>query len=61
MGSAAMQRVELPVVGGGVSLTTHSAGSVTTQSLAFKHVMASEPYSQVLLIFKTGHDRFAIP
>ncbi len=34
----------LPVVGGGCSLMTHSAGSVTTQSIAFKQVMASEPY-----------------
>jgi hypothetical protein len=29
----------------GVSLMTHhSAGSVTTQSIAFKYVMTSEPY-----------------
>ena len=34
----------LPAVGGGVSLMTHSAGSVTTQRTALKHVMASEPY-----------------
>ncbi len=34
----------LPVVGGGGSLMTHSAGSVTTQIKAFKYVMASEPY-----------------
>jgi hypothetical protein len=34
----------LPVVGGGGSLMTHSAGSVTTQRKAFKYVMASEPY-----------------
>ncbi len=34
----------LPVVGGGDSLMTHSAGSVTTQSIALKYVMASEPY-----------------
>ncbi len=34
----------LPVVGGGGSLMTHSAGSVTTQSIALKYVMASEPY-----------------
>ncbi len=34
----------LPVVGGGGSLMTHSAGSVTTLSKAFKYVMASEPY-----------------
>ena len=34
----------LPVVGGGGSLMTHSAGSVTTQRKEFKNVMASEPY-----------------
>jgi hypothetical protein len=34
----------LPVVGGGGSVMTHTAGSVTTQSIAFKYVMASEPY-----------------
>ena len=34
----------LPVVGGGGSVVTHTAGSVTTQSIAFKYVMASEPY-----------------
>ncbi len=34
----------LPVVGDGGSLMTHSAGSVTTQSKAFKYVMAAEPY-----------------
>ncbi len=34
----------LPVVGGGGSLMTHSAGSITTQRKAFKYVMASEPY-----------------
>ncbi len=34
----------LPAVGGGGSLMTHSAGSVTTQSIALKYVMASEPY-----------------
>jgi hypothetical protein len=35
----------LPVAGGGGSLMTHSAGSVTTtQSIALKCVMASEPY-----------------
>ncbi len=44
-GYAAMQRGGgLPAVGGGGSLMTHSAGSVTTQRKAFKHVMASEPY-----------------
>ncbi len=35
---------ELPVVGGGGSVMTHTAGSVTTQSIAFKYVMASKPY-----------------
>ncbi len=34
----------LPVVGGGGCLMTHSAGSVTTQSIAFKYVMASEAH-----------------
>ena len=34
----------LPAVGGGGSLMTHSAGSVTTQSIELKEVMASEPY-----------------
>ncbi len=34
----------LPVVGGGGSVMTHTAGSVTTQSIAFEYVMASEPY-----------------
>jgi hypothetical protein len=33
-----------PVVGGGGSVMTHTAGSVTTQRIAFKYVMASEPY-----------------
>jgi hypothetical protein len=33
----------LPVVGGGGSVMTHTAGSVTTQSIAFKYVMASKP------------------
>jgi hypothetical protein len=33
-----------PVVGGGGSLMTHSAGSVTTQSIELKYMMASEPY-----------------
>ncbi len=43
-GYAAIQRGGgLPVVGGGGSLMTHSAGSVT-QSIALKYVMASEPY-----------------
>jgi hypothetical protein len=35
----------LPVVGGGCRLMTQSAGSVATQSIAFKYVMVSEPYS----------------
>jgi hypothetical protein len=34
----------LPIVGGGGSVMTHTAGSVTTQSIAFKYVMAPEPY-----------------
>jgi hypothetical protein len=34
----------LPVVGGGGSLMIHSPGSVTTQGIALKYVMASEPY-----------------
>jgi hypothetical protein len=34
----------LPIVGDGGSLMTHSADSVTTVSIAFKYVMASEPY-----------------
>ncbi len=34
----------LPVVGGGGSSMTHWAGSVTSQSIAFKYVMAFEPY-----------------
>jgi hypothetical protein len=47
-GNAAIQRRGgLPVVGGGGSVMTHAAGSVTTQSIAFKHVMASD-----LLILK---------
>jgi hypothetical protein len=43
----------------GAVLMTHSAGSVNTQSIAFKYVINSEPL-QMHLIFKTGHDRFAI-
>ncbi len=31
-------------VGGGGSVVTHTAGSVTTQSIAFKYVMAFKPY-----------------
>ncbi len=34
----------LPVVGGGGSVVTHTAGSVTTQSIAYKYVMAFKPY-----------------
>ncbi len=30
--------------GGGGSLMTHTTGSVSTQSIALKYVMASEPY-----------------
>jgi hypothetical protein len=49
----------LPVVGGG-SLVTHicmySAGSVTTQRTAFKHVMASEPYRYTWYIFLMSVD-----
>jgi hypothetical protein len=33
----------LPVAGWG-SVMTYTAGSVTTRSIAFKYVMASEPY-----------------
>jgi hypothetical protein len=44
-GYAAIQRGGgVPVVGGGGSLMTHCAGSVTTHRLAFKYEMASEPY-----------------
>jgi hypothetical protein len=43
-GYAAIHRGGLPVVGGGDSLITHSAGSVTTKSIALKYVTASEPY-----------------
>jgi hypothetical protein len=34
----------LPIEGGGGSLMSHTAGSVTTQSIALKYVMAFEPY-----------------
>jgi hypothetical protein len=34
----------LPVVSSGGSLMTHGTGSVTTLSIAFKYVMALEPY-----------------
>jgi hypothetical protein len=56
-GYAAIQKgggVALPVVRGGGSVMTHSAGSVITQSIAFRYVMAS-----VIPIFKTGYVRFA--
>ncbi len=44
-GYAAIQRGGgRPAVGGGGSLMTYSAGSETTLSVAFKYVMASEPY-----------------
>ncbi len=46
-GYAAIHRGgRLPVGGGGGGgrRMTHSAGSVTTQSIALKQVMASEPY-----------------
>ncbi len=44
-GNAAIQSGGgLPVVGGWSSVMTHTAGFVTTQSIAFKYVMASEPY-----------------
>ncbi len=36
--------IGLPVVGGGGSLMTHSAGSVTSQRTALTYVLASEPY-----------------
>jgi hypothetical protein len=34
----------LPEVGVGGSVVTHAAGSVTTQSIALKYVMAFKPY-----------------
>jgi hypothetical protein len=44
-GNAAIQSWRgLPVVGGGGSVMTHTAGSVTIESIAFKYVKASEPY-----------------
>jgi hypothetical protein len=47
-GNAAIQSGGgLPEVGDGGSVMTHTAGFVkivTTQSIAFKYVMASEPY-----------------
>ena len=42
-GNAAIQS-GVPVVRGGGSVMTHTAGSVTTLSIKFKYVMASEPY-----------------
>jgi len=57
---AAMRGRGLPVVGGGgCSLMNHREGSVTTQSIALKYVMASEPYKYTKK-FKTGHGRFAV-
>jgi hypothetical protein len=44
----------LPVVGGWGNLKTHSAGSVTTQGIAFKYVMASEPYGYILKQLMAG-------
>jgi hypothetical protein len=44
-GYAAIQkRGLLPGIGAGESLMIHSAGSVATQRIALKYVMASEPY-----------------
>ncbi len=43
-GYAAHRGVRATSSGGWGSPMTHSAGSVTTQSIAFKYVMASEPY-----------------
>ncbi len=44
-GNDAIQRGGgLPVMGGGGSLMTHSAGYVPIQRKAFKYVMASELY-----------------
>ncbi len=40
----------LPVVGGGGSVMTHTAGPVSTQSIALKYVMASEPYRNTLYL-----------
>jgi hypothetical protein len=37
----------LPVVGCGGSLMTHSCGSVTPQSIAFKYVKAPESYRYI--------------
>ncbi len=38
----------LPVMGGGVSLMTHSTGSVTTHSKTFKYMIVCEPYRYTL-------------
>ncbi len=46
-----------PVVGCGGSLMTHSADYVTTQSKAFKFVMASEPH----LIFNVKQVMAVLP
>jgi hypothetical protein len=44
-GYAAIQRGgRAACSGGGGSLMTHSAGSLTTQRKEFKYVMAAEPY-----------------
>jgi hypothetical protein len=40
----AVIRSGVPVMRGGGSVMTHTAGSVITQSIEFKYVMASEPY-----------------
>jgi hypothetical protein len=37
----------LPVGGGGGSVVTHTAGSVTIRSIAFKYVMAFKPYRTI--------------
>ncbi len=42
--SNAATQSEVPVVRGGGNVMTHTAGIVTTQSIEFKYVMASEPY-----------------
>ncbi len=43
-GNAAIQsRGRAAWVGGGGSVMAHTAGSVTTQSIAFKYVMAFKP------------------
>ncbi len=42
-GYAIIQRGRAAVVEGGGSLIIHSAGSVTTQSIAINKVMASKP------------------